>query len=119
MNQFRFDNQRGRPDHIRTVEDSDSGEIVLEPLNVLVQVDLSGLAAVNSDVLKSICEGCPELVRLVLRSCTYLGEEGIKAVELLEKIELIDVSGCLLITASSVQYLINAFSVSKKVRRSL
>jgi hypothetical protein len=43
-----------------------------------------------------------------------LGDEGTKACEGLYNIELIDISGCLLVSHSAIQHLINAFSVHKR-----
>ncbi|KAI6184424.1 hypothetical protein M3Y97_00594700 [Aphelenchoides bicaudatus] len=96
-----------------TIIDSDS-LVTLSQLKELTELDLSGLAAVNTEVLLSICNGCTKLTKLTLRSCIYLGDDGVKALEKLEHLELIDISGCLLVGSVAIQHLISAFSTNKK-----
>lgn len=55
------------------------------------------MATVNNDVLIAISSGCKKLKKLTLRACIYLADDGVKALENLEHLELIDISGCLLV----------------------
>ncbi|KAI6226207.1 hypothetical protein M3Y99_01320500 [Aphelenchoides fujianensis] len=85
----------------------------LSKLGQLKEVDLSGLAAVNGDVLKTICGGCSQLERVILRSCIYLNDEGVKSLDSLKQLELADISGCILVSSAAVQHLIGEFSAAK------
>jgi hypothetical protein len=62
------------------------------------QLNLSSLAAMTNRVLKAIAVGCVELRSLLLRNCTYLGDIGVDALANCQKIETIDVCGCLLVS---------------------
>jgi hypothetical protein len=68
---------------------------------VFFQIDISGLAAVNNTVFQHLCSCCRALTEVVVRSCSYLGDDGVKAIvgdgEELPRIEHIDLSGCILV----------------------
>ncbi|KAI6179339.1 putative RNA-binding protein [Aphelenchoides besseyi] len=85
----------------------------LAKLTNLREIDLSGLVTLNSETLKTICSGCSQLERVILRSCIYLNDEGVKALDSLKKLELVDISGCILVSSVAVQHLIKAFSAEK------
>lgn len=91
----------------------------LGKLTKLQELDLSGLNAVTNEVLIAISVGCKNLKKLTLRSCIYLADEGVKELVNLEHMELIDISGCLLVSHDAVQSIINFFSTTKKVKHEI
>jgi len=75
-----------------------NGLCLLAKFKKLEELDLSGLAALNVQVLKSICnDGCLELRTIFLRNCSYLGDDGIAELGNLTKLENVDLSGCILV----------------------
>lgn len=77
---------------------TENGLSSLSKLKFLEKLDLSGLAAVTNKVLKTICNnGCIELHRILLRSCSYLGDDGVSELGNLTKLESVDLSGCILV----------------------
>lgn len=69
----------------------------------------------NNDALKSIVAGCTKLEKLVARSCTYLGDEGVEALTGLKQLTHVDLSGCILVTSKPVQAFVNAFKTEGQV----
>ena len=74
-----------------------NGLLELTALGQLENLDLSGLAAVNSKILATFCTKCPKLRKLTLRSCSYLGDEGVAELKNLVHLEYVDLSGCILV----------------------
>ncbi|KAL3112032.1 hypothetical protein niasHT_011310 [Heterodera trifolii] len=87
---------------------SSDGLQQLAKLKQIENLDLSGIAAVNSAVMKAICEQCAQLSRVLLCSCSYLGADGVMEFSRLKNVEHIDLSGCILVSTDSVQALCNA-----------
>ncbi|KAL3111458.1 hypothetical protein niasHT_017685 [Heterodera trifolii] len=86
----------------------------LAKLKQIENLDLSGIAAVNSAVMKAICEQCAQLSRVLLCSCSYLGADGVMEFSRLNNVEHIDLSGCILVSTDSVQALCNALKKEEK-----
>uniref|UniRef100_A0A183BPK5 RNA-binding protein EEED8.10 n=1 Tax=Globodera pallida TaxID=36090 RepID=A0A183BPK5_GLOPA len=81
----------------------------LAKLKRIENLDLSGIAAVNNAVLTTLCGQCAQLKRILLRSCSYLGPDGVAEFRCLKNVEHIDLSGCILVSTDCVQTLCNAF----------
>ncbi|KAI3421189.1 hypothetical protein GPALN_014817 [Globodera pallida] len=81
----------------------------LAKLKRIENLDLSGIAAVNNAVLTTLCGQCAQLKRVLLRSCSYLGPDGVAEFRCLKNVEHIDLSGCILVSTDCVQTLCNAF----------
>ncbi|KAE9555153.1 hypothetical protein FO519_001648 [Halicephalobus sp. NKZ332] len=81
----------------------------LKELSDLRELDLSGIAAVNSTVVKGIASSCSKLTTVYLRNCIYLGDEGIETLSSLRNLIHIDLSSCILVTAKPIQELVKAF----------
>lgn len=60
-------------------------------------MDLSALAAVTNKVVSEISSRCLHMRKMKLRSCIYLGDEGVCTVSKLSKLELLDLSNCILV----------------------
>uniref|UniRef100_A0A914KRL0 F-box domain-containing protein n=1 Tax=Meloidogyne incognita TaxID=6306 RepID=A0A914KRL0_MELIC len=87
-----------------------NGLCLLAKFRKLEELDLSGLAALNVQVLKSICnDGCLELRTIFLRNCSYLGDDGIPELGNLKKLENVDLSGCILVSNESILKLCGLF----------
>ncbi|CAK5078933.1 unnamed protein product [Meloidogyne enterolobii] len=87
-----------------------NGLCLLAKFKKLEELDLSGLAALNVQVLKSICnDGCLELRTIFLRNCSYLGDDGIAELGNLTKLENVDLSGCILVSNESILKLCGLF----------
>ncbi|KAL3087708.1 hypothetical protein niasHS_008686 [Heterodera schachtii] len=86
----------------------------LAKLTQIENLDLSGIAAVNSAVMKTICEQCAQLSRVLLCSCSYFGADGVMEFSRLNNVEHIDLSGCILVSTDSVQALCNALKKEEK-----
>jgi hypothetical protein len=93
----------------------------LDALSKAVKIeslDLSGLASVNGQILANFCAKCPELRQLILRSCIYLGDDGILEMTKLGNLEHVDLSGCILVGSKSRIFFNNnsiyLFQVSNK-----
>jgi len=87
----------------------------LEQLKELSDLNISGLSSVNDEVLMRICSCCHEIEKLVMHSCVYLGDSGVAAIVHLEKINYIDLSGCILVTSDPIQLLCNKFNINETV----
>uniref|UniRef100_A0A915E3E3 F-box domain-containing protein n=1 Tax=Ditylenchus dipsaci TaxID=166011 RepID=A0A915E3E3_9BILA len=89
----------------------------------LIEVDISGLAAVNNSVFQSLCNSCLKLEKIVVRNCSYLGDKGVEAIahnqegHSLTRIQHIDLSGCILITCKSIQTIVNTFKKSNDEKK--
>ncbi|KAI1727882.1 putative RNA-binding protein EEED8.10 [Ditylenchus destructor] len=83
-------------------------------LKELVELDVSGLSAVNNTFFKALCSSCHKLSKLAARSCIYLGDEGVESIAQsnLPDLENVDLSGCILVTCKSIQALVNAYKVT-------
>jgi len=92
---------------------TEDGLMSIAKLKDIRDLNLSCLAAVTNRFLLAIVN-CPQLRNLLLRSCTFLGDLGILALAACTKIELVDVSGCLLVSNDSVQKLIRSFPVDSE-----
>uniref|UniRef100_A0A7E4ZXM8 F-box domain-containing protein n=1 Tax=Panagrellus redivivus TaxID=6233 RepID=A0A7E4ZXM8_PANRE len=79
----------------------------------LVELDLSGLGAVNNALSSALVAGCPELKTVLLRNCAYLGDEGVSGFGGLDKLIHLDLSACILVTAAPIQALVKAFKAHK------
>ncbi|VDM44786.1 unnamed protein product [Toxocara canis] len=80
-------------------------------LKNLHTLDISSIAAVSNAVLTEIASGCKELRDILVRSCTYLGDDGVCSLAQLSHLEHADLSGCLLVTTKAIQTLLNAFPI--------
>ncbi|KHN74318.1 Putative RNA-binding protein EEED8.10, partial [Toxocara canis] len=67
-------------------------------LKNLHTLDISSIAAVSNAVLTEIASGCKELRDILVRSCTYLGDDGVCSLAQLSHLEHADLSGCLLVS---------------------
>jgi len=81
----------------------------LQKLSDLKELDVSGIAAVNNNVIKVIANSCSKLTTIYLRNCIYLGDEGIEVLTALKKLIHIDLSSCILVTSKPIQELVKAF----------
>lgn len=81
----------------------------LRELSNMKELDLSGIAAVNNNVIKVIANSCSKLTAIYLRNCIYLGDEGIETLSSLKNLIHIDLSSCILVTAKPIQELVKAF----------
>ncbi|CAD5210357.1 unnamed protein product [Bursaphelenchus okinawaensis] len=87
---------------------------LLSQLTELEEIDLSGLAALDNKTFEKICKGCAKLKDVTVRSCIYLGDLGVAALKNLKNLEVVDLSGCILVTTYAVQDIIGHFTVDKK-----
>lgn len=51
---------------------------------IFIQLDLSGIAAVNNTVMKAISRGCFNIKRIALRSCSYLSPEAATELQVIQ-----------------------------------
>ena len=87
----------------------------LSKLKNLKELDISGIAAINNNLFKQIIHGCPNLAEIVLRNCIYLGDTGIEELKTLTSLRHVDMSSCILVTATPIQALIKHFTSAPKL----
>uniref|UniRef100_A0A158R659 F-box domain-containing protein n=1 Tax=Syphacia muris TaxID=451379 RepID=A0A158R659_9BILA len=76
-------------------------------------LDLSSLAAVTNKVIMELGSKCSKLQTMRLRSCIYLGDEGVSGATNLVNLQELDLSGCILVTNVSIQALLDAFPANE------
>uniref|UniRef100_A0A914VZB0 RNA-binding protein EEED8.10 n=1 Tax=Plectus sambesii TaxID=2011161 RepID=A0A914VZB0_9BILA len=91
------------------------GLVAISHLPDLEELDLCHLAGVSNAVLTAIAKNCAKLVSIKLRSCTYVGDDGVIALATCHRLQEIDVSGCLLVSNRAIQAVLNAFPVNIKL----
>ena len=90
------------------------GVSAIRNLKELTQLDVSSLAAVNSKVMTQL--GALEKLEIIqLRNCTYLGDEGVRAMLKIPNLRHVDLSGSILVSNESIQEFIKAFPSGPKV----
>ncbi|VDK78137.1 unnamed protein product [Litomosoides sigmodontis] len=92
-----------------------SEEIIMQiaKLKQLQTLDVSSLAAITDKSLSTIISGCSMLRTIRSRCCIYLGDGGVCSLTTLKNLEHIDLSGCILVTSTSIQALLDAFPISE------
>ncbi|TMS40207.1 hypothetical protein L596_006614 [Steinernema carpocapsae] len=90
------------------------GLLSIASLTELEELDLSSLAGATNDVLQTIAKSCPNLYVIRLRSCIYLGNEGVEALAALPRLQHIDLSGCILVSSTAIQRIISSFPLTEK-----
>ncbi|CAG9539851.1 unnamed protein product [Cercopithifilaria johnstoni] len=90
-------------------------EVVMKigKLKKLQTLDVSSLAAITDMSLSAIVCGCSMLQTIRSHCCTYLGDEGVCSLTTLKNLEHVDLSGCLLVTSTAIQALLDAFPPSE------
>ena len=76
-------------------------------LNGLIQLNLSGLAAVKGEIIAKFCANCPKLQKLILRNCIYLNNLGVEELGNLTNLDHIDLSGCILVYFLIINLILN------------
>lgn len=90
------------------------GIAAIKNLKELTQLDVSSLAAVNSKVMVQL--GALQKLEIIqLRNCTYLGDEGVRAMLRMPNLRHVDLSGSILVSNDSVQDFIKAFPSGLKL----
>uniref|UniRef100_A0AC34GTI7 Uncharacterized protein n=1 Tax=Panagrolaimus sp. ES5 TaxID=591445 RepID=A0AC34GTI7_9BILA len=89
----------------------------ISKLKNLTELDLSGIAAINNKLFTKIISGCSKLTDINLRSCIYLGDSGIEELKNLQNLRHVDLSSCILVTATPIQALIKHFKSQKDVEQ--
>uniref|UniRef100_A0A914P5Q1 Uncharacterized protein n=1 Tax=Panagrolaimus davidi TaxID=227884 RepID=A0A914P5Q1_9BILA len=87
----------------------------ISKLTNLKELDLSGIAAINNKLFKTIISGCSNLTDIILRNCIYLGDSGIEELKNLQCLRHVDLSSCILVTANPIQILVKHFKPQKDV----
>lgn len=93
---------------------SAEGVAAIKNLTELTQLDVSSLAAVNSKVLAQL-RTLQKLEIIQLRNCTYLGDEGVRAMLQMKNLRHVDLSGSILVSNDSIQEFIKAFPSGSKL----
>uniref|UniRef100_A0A914XSJ9 Uncharacterized protein n=1 Tax=Panagrolaimus superbus TaxID=310955 RepID=A0A914XSJ9_9BILA len=89
----------------------------ISKLKNLKELDLSGIAAINNKLFKTIISGCLKLTDILLRNCIYLGDSGIEELKNLAYLRYVDLSSCILVTSTPIQALIKHFKPQKDVEQ--
>ena len=87
----------------------------ISKLRSLKELDISGIAAINNNLFKTIISGCPELTDIFLRNCIYLGDAGIEELKNLKYLRHADLSSCILVTGTPIQALVKHFKAQPKL----
>ncbi|CAI2325250.1 unnamed protein product [Caenorhabditis sp. 36 PRJEB53466] len=90
------------------------GIAAIRNLSELTQLDISSLAAVNSQVMKEL-RALRKLEIIQMRNCTYLGDEGVRAMLQMPNLRHVDLSGSILVSNESIQEFIRAFPSGPKL----
>lgn len=85
----------------------------ISKLKNLKELDLSGIAAINNKMFSKIISGCSKLTDIFLRNCIYLGDSGIENLKNLSSLRHVDLSSCILVTATPIQALVKHFKPQK------
>ncbi|VBB31563.1 unnamed protein product [Acanthocheilonema viteae] len=88
---------------------TEEGVMKIGKLKGLQTLNVSSLAAITDRSLSAIVCGCSMLQTISFRCCTYLSGEGVCSLTTLKNLEHIDLSGCLLVTSTAIQALLDAF----------
>ncbi|VDD87307.1 unnamed protein product [Enterobius vermicularis] len=82
-------------------------------LQFLEDVDLSALTAVTNAVVSEIGSKCLAVRKLKLCGCTCLEDQGVCSLKNLRKLELLDITGCIMVTNLGVQPLLDCFPATE------